>query len=618
MFEIRLLSLCLLTFMCATSAAQADDAVEIEGFTGQKMILAEEIVLGGGAAADATLQRFGDSYSGHGDGFRVATVKQPGNHYDIEVRIPLRQGVKKGDTVYTSFWMRTVETQRYEAGEGFTLFRIQRTAPPWERGLYREWSAGPTWTKVYLADRFEQDLPAGSVAAVFSAGYPPQTLEIAGLEVVNFGPDVDPDQLPVISLEYAGSEPDAAWREAAEQRIEQHRKGDLTIEVVDASGQPLAGVPVHVELQNHAFDFGAAISADWLSKNWDTPDGEMYRTMLAEHFNSAAIENALKWSWWERRPKVAMKTLRWLDSETDLKVHGHVLVWPGLEKFRVEDAKEIWAQAQDDPQILRDRVDNHIRSILTGTAGLVEVWDVVNEAYNQNDFIKLLGDDVVVDWFKLAREHAPDAVLLYNDFGLLGQSGKNRVKQDFVYELIKNALAKGAPIDAIGFQSHLGGGYTPPTRIYQILDRYASLGVELQITEYDLSTSDPELAERYTRDFMTMVFSHPAVTTFQGWNFWSEATGWMPEAAFFGRDWNLLPVGRAYDHMVNHAWKTDVTAVTDAHGQVKVRGFLGTYRVTAEVENGSLTRQTQLHPSGQTLQIGAYETGSNDRTQEPE
>lgn len=564
---------------------------------GETMPIAGTPVVSGSAKHLANLTPLGAGETdGHGRGFRVETQRQPRNHYDIEVRLPLEPGIEAGDVLFASFWARAVEVERYETGEGFTLFRVQRTAPPWERGLYREFSIGPAWKRYYLAERFEHDVPAGSAAAVLSAGYPAQTIEVAGVTVKNLGPDADVDALPAMTVDYLGSEPDAAWRRAAEARIERHRKADLVVEVRDGEGRPVEGVKVRVQQTRHAFDFGVAVSATWLAENWDTPDGERYRRTLTQWFNSAAIENALKWSWWERDPEVALRALRWLN-EAGLRTHGHVLVWPGLEKFRVEDAEEVWAAAQDDPDVLRDRVAGHIESILTGTAGLVDVWDVVNEAYNQNEFLELLGEEAVAEWFKLADRYAPEATLIYNDFGLLGQSGNNRVKQAWVYDMLERSLERGAPIDAIGFQAHLGGGLTPPQRVLDILDRFAVLGLDLQITEYDLLVDDPELMERYTRDFYTAAFSHPSVTAIQGWNYWAGTPTWLPEGSWFDEDWSLLPVGRAYRALVLEQWRTHETLTTGVDGVATSRVYRGDYALTIE-GGASSPRTLRVDPAG--------------------
>ncbi len=568
----------------AASAAAGDVELPDGGVDMAAAVEFADVGLGNRSAADAQLERIHPEGAPADWGFRVRTLKQPRLHYHIELRAPLTGAIRKGDTVFAGFWMRTAESS-VESGEAVTLFRVQLTRPPWTRMLYGEFIVGPQWRYVYRSGRADQDIPAGEVAAVFSAGYPRQAFEVAGLEVINFGPDVDPRSLPQMAHGYAGQEPDAVWRATAEQRIDRLRKADLAVRVVDGDGRPIPGARVRVEQTGHAFWFGSAISSDWLIQHWDTPDAQRYREKITELFNGVALANQLKWARWENDPQIALRTLGWL-KQNNIGVHGHVLIWPGLEKFRVRDKHEVWVAAQDDPDVLRKRIDDHFIDILTRTAGLVDDWDVINEPFTQHELIDLLGREEMVHWFKLARQYAPDTRLFLNDFGILGANGVNREKQDFMYDTVKFLLDHGAPIDAMGFQSHMGHGLTPPLRLMQVLDRFAELGLPILITEYDVTVPDPAVQEQYTRDFMTVVFSHPAVIGFTTWGFW-EPVMWAESSAMYDRDWKLLPVGRAYRERVFDAWRTDESAVADDHGAASVRGFMGSYRVTAEA--GGLT-----------------------------
>ncbi|MEO0963888.1 MAG: endo-1,4-beta-xylanase [Planctomycetota bacterium] len=553
--------------------------------------------LGGEAREDAALEPLTGLPQ---PAFRVTTNNQPAHHYSIEARVPASASVKKGDVLFAAWWMRA-HASRVESGEAVTLFRVQRTQPPWERTLYGDSLAGPEWKLIYRAGRAPADIPAGELAAVFSAGYPRQAFDVAGLRVSNLGPDADPDTLPTMTISYPGAEPDAAWRIAAEARIDRLRRADLTLELVDADGQPLRDAQVEAELVRHDFWFGSAFAADWLYDNWDTPDGARYREKMIELFNGVAMANQLKWARWEQNPDIAMTTLRWLKG-AGLKTHGHVLVWPGLEKFRVADAKQVWAAAQSDPDILRDRVRNHMVDILTATHGLVDDWDVVNEPYTQHEFLDLLGQDAMVDWFKLARELAPNANLFLNDFSILAGNGLNKPKQDFMYDTAAYLLEQGAPIDAIGFQAHMGGGLTPPYRLEMILNRFEELGLPIMITEFDVDVPDPEVQEQYARDFMTVMFSHPAVSGFTTWGFWRPQM-WSPNSAMFDADWNLMPVGRAFTGLVHDAWKTRAAGRSDAAGRFAFRGFKGDYRVTVTVDGETTTHEVQLPTLDGTIRL---------------
>jgi GH35 family endo-1,4-beta-xylanase len=63
-------------------------------------------------------------------------------------------------------------------------------------------------------------------------------------------------------------------------------------------------------------------------------------------------------------------------------------------------------------------------------------------------------------------------------------------------------------------QSHFGLSLTDPEDVLELLDRYGAFGAELMVTEYDITVDDELLAGCYTRDFLTSVFSHEAVTGF--------------------------------------------------------------------------------------------------------
>ena len=53
---------------------------------------------------------------------------------------------------------------------------------------------------------------------------------------------------------YGGRDADAPWRAAAAARIEQHRKGDFTLRVVDAAGVPIVGATVsHRDFEDFAY-----------------------------------------------------------------------------------------------------------------------------------------------------------------------------------------------------------------------------------------------------------------------------------------------------------------------------------------------------------------------------
>ena len=180
------------------------------------------------------------------------------------------------------------------------------------------------------------------------------------------------------------------------------------------------------------------------------------------------------------------------------------------------------------------------------------------------------------------------------------------MKQRFVHDLVRDAQAAGAEIDAIGFQSHMGGGLTPPERVLEILNSYDDLGVGYQVTEFDVATDNPALTEAYTRDFMTAVFSQPHAQAFIFWNHHAGSGPWMPSAAIYEDDWSPSPIGRAAFSLIHDRWHTDERLENRLGRPSRVRGYLGAYEVAVTLPDGTrVTRQVDLPAGGASVELSA-------------
>ena len=123
----------------------------------------------------------------------------------------------------------------------------------------------------------------------------------------------------------------------------------------------------------------------------------------------------------------------------------------------------------------------------------------------------VLGHTAMSEWFRVARQADPQVRLVINDYGILSARGRDTAHQNHYERTIRNLLEQQTPLEGIDFQSHFGDDLTPPPRLLQILDRFAQFGLPLLITEHDVNIADETLQAEYTRDFLTAVFSHPAV-----------------------------------------------------------------------------------------------------------
>ncbi len=517
---------------------------------------------------------------------RCEIFETPESPWAFSLRFLVDRPVEKGEVLLLEFRARTVSAKT-ESGLGSIGPMFETSDPPYVKSLNQRVELGLAWRDYSLPFRCVESRDAGKSAIVFFLGYLPQTVEISDIKLSSFGKNFDASTLRNSEPRYKGAEPDAPWRAAAQERIEKIRKGDLTLQIVDADGKPVPNAAVEIRQTRSAFGWGTAVVAGRLLAQG--ADADAYRDFLVKYCNRAVFENDLKWFGWQNRRNRAdvFRALDWLD-ERQIDVRGHCLVWPSWR-----NSTPRWRELASNPEALDAAIREHIRDEASALRGRVVDWDVVNEIHDNNDILKILGDDILVDWFQEARAADPNARLFINDYGILSGEGLDRRKQTSYFRAIKKLIDAGAPIGGIGMQSHFGQTATPPERLLEILDRFAELGLPISITEHDVDATDKAFQAEFTRDFLTAAFSHPAVDEILVWGFW-ERSHWRPESAYFSADWTPTPAGKVWQELVGETWRSNLDATSNEAGNVATRVFLGDYRITVRVGDKTSTVETTV------------------------
>ncbi|TWU08487.1 endo-1,4-beta-xylanase [Stieleria varia] len=214
--------------------------------------------------------------------------------------------------------------------------------------------------------------------------------------------------------------------------------------------------------------------------------------VASEHFNAVTPENCMKpervhpqESTWRFEQPDAL--VQWA-TENKMSVHGHTLVWHA----QTDD----WFFRDGDREVVKQRMKDHIDTLVGRYKGKIQSWDVVNEAINDggnqetgqtenlrnSKWMQALGPEFLTLAFKFAHAADPDAILYYNDYNI--ESGP---KHESSMVLLRRLLKDGAPIHAVGIQGHWRTGSVPYEDIEKAILDYSSLGLKVSITELDVT-----------------------------------------------------------------------------------------------------------------------------------
>lgn len=501
------------------------------------------------------------------EALRLTTTAEPSADYLLQLAMPIHAAIEKDDVILASFYARTISST-HETAEGKVTLVMEREGT-WEKSIKETMSVPPQWKQFFVPIKAALLMEADQSQVTLRFGYKPQIIEVAGLQAVNYKKAVTIDDLPSTPVYYEGMEPDAPWRAEADQRIEQYRKGDLEVVVLDKDGKPVQGADVHVAMTKHDFHFGTAVNSSMIFGTG--ADAEMYRNKLKENFNAVVMENEQKWPWWESDKARAVRLYNWL-GENGFDVRGHTLIWDGQTRVPGDIPGMV-----GDKEALNKRIRDHMDEVAGYFKGRLFDWDVINEPTANSMIRGVYGDAIAADWLKFAKEAEPNAKLYINETQILGLDAPVIGKFSNFLQAMKD---QGAPLDGVGIQAHFGSTPVSPMKFYDQLTHFTQYANEIAITEFDMNSPREDIQAQFTRDILIAAFSHPNVQSFMMWGFWDGAH-WQNNAPLFRADWTLKPSGEEWRRLIYDEWWTDVQGATDANGAYKTRGFYGEYDVTA-------------------------------------
>jgi GH35 family endo-1,4-beta-xylanase len=389
-----------------------------------------------------------------------------------------------------------------------------------------------------------------------------------------------------------------------------HRKAAVRARLVTENGKPAANQDVKISQKSHQFLFGGggfdAVELAGDGTAVDETRAAFLREKLGKIF---AINNYATLPFYigryepeEGKPDEARlkSSARWF-TERNIITKGHPLCW--------HTVCAPWLMNYSNSEILK-KIIARIERDVSAFAGLIDIWDVINEVvimpvFDKYDnavtrICKEYGQvRIVQEVFQAARRANPDAVLILNDFD---------TSKDYEI-LIDKCLQAGIPIDVIGIQSHQHQGYWGAEKVRDVIERFSRFNLPLHFTENTIISGDlmpphivdlndwqveewrttPEGEARQAAEISEMyeiLFAHPSVHAITTWSCADNAWLHAP-AGLLRTDNSEKPSYHALRSKIENEWRTETTVRSDSEGFINMEGFKGKYQLSCTGKTAS-------------------------------
>ena len=303
--------------------------------------------------------------------------------------------------------------------------------------------------------------------------------------------------------------------------------------------------------QNINLELGSAF---YYRAGWDETE---YENHFLENFNHLTPEGGMVWGEYGVSPDSGQINFWGGDRmigfahNNDLKVKAQHLVWhryfdgedPLLPDWLIKDDGFAQYPKEELSVLLKNFITETVNHYTSSYPETIKWWCVLNEAgsnttgYIPNLWIDSLGPAHIDSSFAWARAAAgPDIKLYYNEYFYHGAPyGGARIssKIDFAYDVVSGLVSRGAPIDGMGFQSHIPAiGYPGKALVAADMKRFTDLGLEVYITELDVELTTPVTSEKLEqqaliyKEMFEIALENPGIKLVCLWQF-NDAQSWL-------------------------------------------------------------------------------------------
>jgi endo-1,4-beta-xylanase len=325
-----------------------------------------------------------------------------------------------------------------------------------------------------------------------------------------------------------------------------------------AAARPAYSTPLDALARHSGRRFGSAVA--WSPPRTDAGSftNPRYAALLERECELLVPENQLKWQWVRRSPEKfdfrAFDAIADYATRHKFKLRGHTLFWTPTKWYPKWLAETNFGSAAQAEKLLAD----HVRTVCSRYGKRIYSYDVVNEAVQpetgairDTNVTRAIGGDRFLDlMFHTARDAAPHAQLVYNDYMSWERVSEDETHIRGVLKVLEGFRKRDTPVDALGVQSHIRLLKKAPVADIvresegpwrRFLDEVIGMGYQLVITEFDVNdrmaptavAARDSMVADYARAYLDLMLSYPQLGDLLCWGMcdrYSWLTGFAPRA----------------------------------------------------------------------------------------
>ena len=292
---------------------------------------------------------------------------------------------------------------------------------------------------------------------------------------------------------------------------------------------------------------------------------------------------------------------------------GHPLMW--------HEGMPDWVRYSKDLDQLEVAMKTHMRRLIE-TYPEINDWDVYNEPVGP--FKPHIPYSAIQDWINHKGGIYPAMVEIYQYVNSVNpeknySNNHYHAKDPEYFKINEYYVQKNLNFSSIGMQAHMQSNDNVMTesQVWDQIEDYAVLGKNIQFTEITVTSSKrfnnwkdhqeflakrdeslrngkemdlPSLPEyedfqaSYLKDFYTLVFSHPSVSSITFWNL-TDKNAWRGHAGgLLYKDLSPKKSFLTLKQLIKETWTTEIIEKINISDSFEFRGFFGDYEGEIQVD----------------------------------